>query len=821
MKDQFTTFLPLSLSRTCEVNYIRSEDGIHTKPALTSDIPKEHSEYEQDLERVNYTIQDYYQTGIRKFVLENWVKRLKHEAEEEREINKEYGSDQDKIRSIDETKAGELFKDYFPNHSLSTPLEVQIDSLVKALNEDMTCLRRYLSRELAKIDSSNARITCDAHNLVSMAKSTSGASATLSGIHGLHQKILGITPDKRKASIMHAREKGTVGEMTLRVIDKSAKAPSFLRYDPACPEDLLNDVFKVDPNFQSIVDGAAAFHGLKKEKFVKQLLNKQKNIKGIVHFGEDGKKKVMTSEGVRVLLQSELKPTELGMWLSEKGSRGADVRLGPQNRALITANPRQRLPEVLQTAGRLRIRSQQLRYVAPKGSSISTPQDLLKVSLENEALIEADNLFRAKKHELRDIVRNAVMEKLIKLATEGKETELLDSYDALAEKRRNIFITRNEADYEVEGTYFQQHHPIEKKVEPTILLNSYRDQLCAVTQKLGLDQAQRDLNAIQYDKELASLLPSQVKTGRQTDSEVEVETETQTELELETELEAEEELKMNWYLPWINPIDQKHYAVHNLNKDVSDIFDLALYITENFLPLRRKEWAEKPWHRTPHDSKQNPALHLVIPITDITSKYDKPKKKKMLFGRLPKEMKEAPIKTWLEKGKPVLVDLCEVEGKTLGLENHFVYDLRLKRGISEKQVPNPNLLAWYVAQARFYDGQFQLAQYTKAEYQALLHWILEKKDPKKLEDYFVKRVLRHRPDDYEKYGYSQLRRFFILMRQLLKQPRQYLKGSPELTELKKFSEKFSLHPDVLERGLNFAPGFKGTAVEQFIKEAQV
>ena len=439
-KDQFYTFLPLTLSKTCNVKYIRSKDGIRTVPCYSSDQPRENSESEQVLERVNYTIADYLYSGVRPSTIKTWIQTLKQEAESELETQKN--------PSIDTTTEGKLFKSLFPDRKLSETFENDADALTKEVNDDVNKVRFFLRDALSKLDISTRKISCDGKNLVSMAAHTSGASATLGCLKAMHRDV---HTDK-------AVEKGTNGKMLLTVMAKAGNRP-FLKFDPSTPANIVPKILKEERDIQAVVDGVGALHGMDAVDIAQDLLaiHSKAALTGIHLFDSEGKSKVLTRDGLRDQDSVNATTEKMGLALKEAEARGADFRIGAHAQFLITANSRQLLPDLMQTAGRSRGREQRIRFAVPESSGITDSNTLVIDGLINNTFKEADDLFRANKQELRDIVRKDMLKDLKKLALQGNLVPLIKRYNQFQDSAIKVLVSEKQKIFHPMKNMFLEH----------------------------------------------------------------------------------------------------------------------------------------------------------------------------------------------------------------------------------------------------------------------------------------------------------------------------------------------------------------------------
>lgn len=754
LKDQFFTYLHLTLSKTGHVRYMRSKDGEHTVPCLASDIPRESSEFDQLLEKLNYTMQDYYQTGIRESFLNEWIVSKKRIAEAA-VMNGAY-------ESIDDTPEAQVFADYFPGHKLGLLLKSQIPDLVAEVNQDPKRIRRFLELALRKIEISTGKVSCDGHNFVSMSKHTLGASATLGELHALPAAI----------QTEGAEDKGATGKMVMAILMKSRNPdgtlPPMREYDPASPKQIIPEALANDSDIQVVIDGSgvAAFHGVPFGLPSKQLLDNQpaaSKIKGIVLGGEGNRQQVQRRRDIVGLDAAGLKPSELGGFFDESRARGADFKMAPGARALITANYEQLFEAALQTAGRLRRPDQKIGYTKPKGDPLRDAGDLIKTSLKNSVVeLGSDNIYRAKKKELRDILRTEMITDLLLQAKQHGIEAMLNRYQQF--EPQNILITQKKTDLSIPGTYFAANAAINRMdKDPKDELEDLRNKYADIAQAVDLPQAVVHLNAVTYSPDLLMRLPKKVVggVGLELDQEVEVETETETETEVEVEVELEVEKEADTsneerkYDKWLRCSDPD-FKVHDLDQIHPAFGAEDIRYTENFFPLYQNSVKNpaKERVRKPHDDIQNPIHYIAFGI------YGSGNDARIQGGAVLIDSME------FTKADAMFAD--ELFVKYQGIRQN-IYDTRQKKFVkgplAEPGVAIPDTikprLNKILAMTGFFDGKCD--QYSTEELDALRAW-LAPLDLKEMETYFTSQILKYKPEKQQSYPFSPLCKLFKELR---------------------------------------------------------
>lgn len=732
-KDQFQIFLPLTLAKTCNVKYMRSEiDGERTVPCLSSDKPKENSEPDEILEKVNYTIQDYLQTGIRELYIKRWVNGLKQTAESA-VSNGMYGS-------IEETPEAELFQSVFPEHNLSRFRENQVPSLTQEINQDPERIKFFLKMYLKKMEISNSKISVDGHNLISMADKATGFSATTSSLRALPKAL----------DTSETADKVATGNMVLDILRKAqnpdGSIPPVVRFDAANPKDIIPNILKLEPDTQVVIDGSgvAALHSLPHGTPAKQLLEGQpanSKIKGIIHQGKNNRQQVQTSKGEMDKEAAGLKPAVLGGAFDEGSARGADFKMAPEARAFITASDQQSSEEVLQTAGRLRKKGQRLFYGAAVGDPITDAGSLIKNSLVKSTEYEEDDINKGERKNLRDIVRREMTSELRKAYRLGGLEDLLTKYRDF--KDDQLLVINKTSSYTESGGYAKAHYMINKPdKDPKDQINLERLKYLEIAKKHHLQSAVKELEDFELPKSIADRLTKKVRgfDGTVLDQEVEVEVQTEVETEIQTEIQIQESKDKIEYQDWLNPVSPKN-SIRKLDS-TNQAYDSCISYTQNFFP--------KNYQRQLHDRMQNPVHFIKIDVSASENPslieatfLDSLEASDRTVLRIPKLSKEDSIAS--------------------------LYDMRLKRFVKGplaepgSVVPDAvqTKLNVITSQARFFNGE--IGGYSGEEFKALRQWLIDSKDD--LEPHF-KEIIKFKPQAQQVYPFSQIKKLFEEVKEL-------------------------------------------------------
>ncbi|MCB1118393.1 MAG: DUF3638 domain-containing protein [Chlamydiia bacterium] len=545
------------------------------------------------------------------------------------------------------------FKRFFPNESIE---DADAEHLLKQLNANPDHVKHFLKARLNLLKVSDAVVSMTPQNIVSMSRSVSGLSATLGAKEALHRQF---QVDRSEAGQIQAG-------MAYRLLRRNGSPEQLPTYDPRDP------LGGISRSYTAVIDGAGALRDCEKEK-------------------------------VETLLE------EGGYYFPQPETRGADKKLRPDGQALLTVTEQGTLEDLNQQEGRMRSEDQQVIFIRSQYSErLATIQDVIATKVCNQARNHAEDVYRAKIHEIRDRAREDAREKLL-------AQDNLDEHLKLFQTFERHFITPPQPSYLEEGSFFKQNcHLVKKDQKP-------KDNLHALCQKLHIDP-------IDYPEELLKCMPDRVAPLTHAEStETEVEQEEETEREEETELATEQDIESDrevehlrsakaelpFYLPRVYESER-----YSLRETIHPDYDSNLFFTESFLPLSRKQQMFK---RKPFDDKT-----YRIGVVKV-----------------------------LETGEIIIGDV--LDGLTKYHCSYSDYDIRMNRfihhtapGVMRKEFP------LQIAQIKFFNGQFD--GYTDEEWTALKDWL--KPEHRR----HFEQIIANRPEQCRKFPFSPLAKLFSSLR---------------------------------------------------------
>lgn len=700
-KDQFSIYLPLTLRFKQGSRYMRSDDGSKTLPAYNGE--KHDAKFGTPLEQINYTIQDYLQSGITLYDLKPWIKELKQKWEETDDPTAKKGF-------LDQ------FQAIFPNLTLieasqNLQTEAGAKKMLNQINQDVTKITPFLLTRLRKMKTSGALISMDPQNNVDMSRVVSAVSATMGAPESLHRQF---QVDQKMNSQIQAN-------MIYRV-KKRALQDKVIAYDPAQPDSMLKGNKE---KLHAIIDGAGAYQNpvkgaeiLKSHNFSLEQVGYHKEDETIGFVG---------------------KPTgdlaKTGFFFSQSHTRGTDIPFPGDAKAILTLTEKDGIREVFQKEGRLRQNRQRYLMAMPKYQGIQSVTQEIAHAITQDAAVDAKDIFRKCKQEPKAIVRAAMRKRLLGAKTPAEFVKLFEN-----DEWRSYFITQPENSFKTAGSYFaeRQHLQFEDQ-DPGKVLKDYKANLTQKAKDFGLLDAVEKLEKIQYSDKLLAKMPEKVAAlgAIQGELEEEVEVEQEQEAEEEQEMELEFELETQQEQDKAGKLTLGAYPLRKVNKNevyhsvggkINSAYDPMLKVTDAFLPYSREGKASL------HQKKAFDEGMYRIGVIYLEHEF--------LSNKIKGVIIEDPLRDLWTAGQKVAYDIRT---------NSFV-----DKNYYSKLELDPQFIP-LISQIKFLDGRIN--GYSPQELQALEKW-LKGQDPKKMRDHMLNEILCYRYQDKLDFVSSQLGQLF-------------------------------------------------------------
>lgn len=759
-KDQFHTYLPITLSYRGKSRYARSDDGKRILPCMSGE--KHEAKFGSIVEEINYTIQDYLQCGIKEIELREWMDNLLKEQKQGHQ------------------SAEERFQLIFPEFSLHKDHDIHL--LTVHVNRDVKKILYFLKLRLNTLTVSGKVISMDPHNIVSMSRAVSGISATLGCAEALHQQF---TIDYESAWKIRS-------EMLYRLVKRLDGQVKLLKYNPRHPMQLFAKS-KEDNDYCALIDGAGAFVEFEPKLVAQQMAQANPKLQRIGFHKEDG------SEDFHGALHAPL--AFRGFYFSEPNTRGSDIALKEEGIAILTVNSQGTLERLNQDEGRMRLPGQKVIMASSElAVDLQTTQDVILAKIFSESILQSNDLFKGKQQELENVKRAEIRKFLLGFQN-------LDSFLNEFQKYVTQFITPAANDYQQSGSYFAINKAIRLcHCDPKTALELRRNELIAECRALGMDQAVIEYKKIHYPEMLIKKMPEKVHKIEKNREETELEVELEVECELETELEVENEEEIEfelekekqlgadipYYLPRL-----KTEVIHSVKEKIHSAYDPHIMFTDSFLPLSRKDPLFRRKAFDPRMYRMG-ALRVEIEFKTVNEnnrKISVPYIKTVIIGDLfddttvinPNDFiydirtnkitrlgSEDNVKVNEMTADQVISTnqfrLINTHLKIMEGHNDFIFDFRtnkitrcgsednvILKEINAHQLISTNQFRLIIAQIKFLDGQVE--KYTSQEASLLKSWLIAN-DPQAMRKHFEQEVLRYRSDVLERYPLSQIWKLF-------------------------------------------------------------
>jgi len=697
-KDQFTLYLPLTLSRLSISHYARGKDGKKIVTCVKGE--RKEAKFGNPTEEINYAIQDYLQNKIALPVFRAWMIASKKDWETSPDAASQRFNDL--LPGVSLTELAYLTPDDFEDRTLA---------LLNLANSRPEAVQFFLKRHLESLRTSGIVISMNPQDCVAMSPAVSGISATSGSLGSLHNQF---AIDLKAADDLRLK-------MALRLKTRSLRNP--LRYDPLSPLEVLKQI--KHPQFCAIIDGNAAFQSIPPEQVALALLQANPKLKRVEYYDKDGFQNFVGSPTATLV--------EKGFYFPEAYTRGSDQLLNPHGVALMTAGNNGDLEDFIQEEGRMRGHEQKVLVAL---SSFTPPEvitldDLLAQKEANRQEACKADRYPAELQRLKQMMRHSAREELLKI------DELVPFFQRF-EQLESLFIQSISAAETLPGDYFQKHcRLVHKNAHPVQELQAFQKTLIQRSQELNIPSEHLEaydatnLGAHMPD----TVFPLQMAEEQQLEVQEELEVNNAFEVELELEQHQEHQVipnKVEAYLP------REFTEAVSLTADhLHPAFDRDLRLTMSYLPLDRRD----PLHiRTPFDDRTQ-RVGTVLVILEAKDVYPFTKNlHSVIIGDL-------------------LDDVDITSTLIRHYDRHFFYDIRLNRPTSslfdvQNILQSPRFIS-LIAQTKFLDGMID--GYTNAELQSLGVWLRDK-DAAKMFRFFKDTILKYRPE--QKFEHSQLWNLF-------------------------------------------------------------
>lgn len=431
-----------TFNRIGGVNYGRDpKSGTWTIPWAASMTPNIGSEFDDDIERIAFTLQDYVQFGVTYQQVYRVVAQLRVDAA--RELRSIDPADKKKF-NLNKTKAAENFKNLLalidPGKKVLGNIQnlglydspERIQSLTAAINVSsigkLSFCKKLVLDGMQKFTTQINSVSIDVPDMV---KHFSGFTGTPSNRHTFHDKI-------------NSKKTLGVDGLTWSLLLENNVAIKTFDFNPDKPAESVLEGLDVASNYQGIGDCGAYLRGISNAKVI-DLCLKMADEKGItkagIYFDETGKIVKKFDKDSSALPLENAPATDFMDNLThydQAHTVGSDIKQGAKAVLLVTIGEGLTVRELFQTVWRFRQVhrgqpvvfgvSNQIKALILKGESRDlTVKDILKYCLTNEARKESPDNFKAEKEKIKGSPKRILLPNFIDLAFKLTNKQLAEA----------------------------------------------------------------------------------------------------------------------------------------------------------------------------------------------------------------------------------------------------------------------------------------------------------------------------------------------------------------------------------------------------------
>lgn len=601
-----------TFNRVGNVNYGRDPvSGTWTIPYKASNTPHVGSEFDDEIEQISYTIQDYLQNGVSYKQVYQTVARMRNRA-----LDEMRQSHPDKLPpSILDTRGGKEFETFIreidPDQKIGKHVSLatvytpeNIEALVAIINSSpKSCLAFCHKQVIRRIRQYPSQIHSLSADVTSLVRNFSGFTGTPWNLHTYDDKINA------------CKSMGVDGTTWALMLGRDVPIETFA-FDASHPIDSILNHLNVVGNYQAFIDTGAYLRGTSNQDFIDKSLalakQQGKAVSAGIYFDEAGRI-VKKQQADQAALPLEVAPaTDLMANLTlydQAHTIGADIKQGRTARAIVTIGENTFIRDLFQAVWRLRQIHQEQRVVLAVSDKIKeriledqpgelTVEAILKFCLMNEARREAEDNFRAEKEKIHGYTKRFIFPEIIKLIDESdNDPTFLTSIQQFLSS--NPLFTKTRPEEEA----YDQYGRVKIKEAPLSILERYKQEEIQKFKQVhkALMQVKNtsisDEEGVQASAALTNRgkrpedwLPSSVESSQYTSSEVEQETQAEVEQELELLAETEQETQViaETIIPIVSSGEAGHGEVNPLN-----IESISTTVTTGKCPTIKWPWGHQ------------------------------------------------------------------------------------------------------------------------------------------------------------------------------------------------------------------------------------
>lgn len=479
-----------TLSRIGNVNYGRDPDSsTWTIPYQASNMPRVGSEFDDDVEKITFMLQDYMQNGVRLQQISQLIIRMDRSAKEELA-----SFDSEDPTSYEQTKAGKAFIEFlnemdkggsnFNGISLShfTRSEKLQKQLLEVVNKNLSSRISFCEMALKEMQQFCLQIQSDALDSVDIIDKYAGFTGTLWNRHTFHDKI---SAEKTMG------EDGFTWNLLYR---KNIEVKEFV-FDPTKPIDSLLDQLDITGNYQAVIDLGAYLRGTTNADFIDAALLRSKGVEAGVYFDDAGRivKKRKEKDPLPIELAPETDLTHTLTLYDQIHTTGTDIRQAKAAKAVVTIGENTFIRDVFQAVWRMRqlhrnqtvvfAVSDQIKARIPhKEGEALTIDDILAFCLMNESQRESNDNFRAEKAKIQGACKRELLHMMVKAIVANLSDEKIQELaEIVGSEEASIFIQKKQQE-----ACYDQYSQIEDLLNPEDVLQGQKDKAKKECERLGV-----------------------------------------------------------------------------------------------------------------------------------------------------------------------------------------------------------------------------------------------------------------------------------------------------------------------------------------------
>jgi hypothetical protein len=586
--------------------------GIKTIPYKGGDDPAIGSEFDDDIEKIAFTLQDYAQNGVSYDQVFRVIAGMHQRA-----VSELRSSDSRKGLNINHTAASKEFDDfikkidpeqrlgeYISLSMISTPARIKALTAVvngNAISRASFC-RNYVINSITEYRQQIHSISTDVPDMV---HNFGGFSGTPYNLHTYHDKI------------QAEKNPGVDGRTwALLLQDDNVRTTPIISFDfdPKRPVQSLNQGTGFTANFQAMIDTGAYLRGVSSKEYIDACLEEAQNngldVEAGIYFNDAGLLVKQMEKGGKAFAIETAPSTNLmntRTLYPQKFTVGADVLQARKARAVVTIGEKTYLRDLFQAVWRLRQLHEDQRVVFAVSAEIrklilngeDRPLqmiDILKFCLKNEVMKEAEDNFRSEKGKLHGIIKRELMAGLIRLIDQDCSLEVIAD---IAYSQKELFTKIKKTE-----EAFDRDIKIRTHKDPGDMIKRIREleiENCKVItqyfREKGIVSAVERFEALLVKLENrknppADWMPNLVEEGAVDAGEVEVEAHTELTLELDLKIESLEETETEEVVEQQIPMVRTgHGATGNvvgvISEQISDLVTGRHFDTNSLRQLSR------------------------------------------------------------------------------------------------------------------------------------------------------------------------------------------------------------------------------------------